>query len=108
LSWEKLARAARRAALHPTPPPHEDQNIQLERNHLPPHAPSQAESMLQRQGGLMRNIDRILQRDPLVQLVQKDNFVGWVYDIDYGTARVMTNDQWKANVLGVPHNAFLV
>jgi hypothetical protein len=34
--------------------------------------------------------------------------MGWIYSIDYDTALVMTNDLWKANVLGVPHNCFLV
>lgn len=56
----------------------------------------------------MQNINQILQSDPLVSLVQKENFVGWVFAIDYDTARVMTNDLWKANALGVPHNCFLV
>jgi hypothetical protein len=53
-------------------------------------------------------MSQILQADPLVRLVQKENFVGWVYGIDYDTAQVMTNDLWKANALGVPHNCFLV
>jgi hypothetical protein len=56
----------------------------------------------------MKNIGVILKGDQLVQLVQEDNFVGWVYQIDYGSARVMTNDLWKANALGVAHNCFLV
>jgi len=55
----------------------------------------------------MLNINTVLQDDPLVRLVQKDNFVGWVYRIDYDTAHVMTNDLWKANALGIPHNSFL-
>jgi len=56
----------------------------------------------------MRNIDRILQGDQLVRLVQKENFIGWVYRIDYDTALLMTNDLWKEKALGVPHNSFLV
>lgn len=56
----------------------------------------------------MENIDAIFREDPLVRLVQPENFVGWVYGIDYGTALVMTNDLWKAKALGVPHNGFLV
>lgn len=56
----------------------------------------------------MQNVDQLLQSDPLVKIVQKDNFIGWVYNIDYDTATVMTNDLWKANALGVPHNCFLV
>lgn len=46
--------------------------------------------------------------DPLVQLAQKENFMGWVYGIDYENALVMTNDLWKARVNGIPHNCFLV
>jgi hypothetical protein len=54
------------------------------------------------------NVGRILESDPHVRLVQKGNFVGWVYRIDYDRALVMTNDLWKAQVLGIPHNSFLL
>ncbi len=58
---------------------------------------------------MMQNIaSEIVKGDPLVKLVQEDNFVGWIYKIDYGTAHVMTNDLWKAKALAVPHNCFLV
>jgi hypothetical protein len=53
-------------------------------------------------------LDRIVKEDAFVKLIQKDNFMGWIYSIDYDTALVMTNDLWKAKVLGVPHNCFLV
>lgn len=53
-------------------------------------------------------IDKVLKSDPLVSLAQKENFVGWVYRIDYEHASVMTNDLWKARVNGIPHNCFLV
>lgn len=53
-------------------------------------------------------IDRVFKSDPLVSLAQKENFVGWVYGIDYEHALVMTNDLWKARVDGIPHNCFLV
>lgn len=56
----------------------------------------------------MLNANKLLQADPLVSLVQKENFVGWVYYIDYDKALVMTNDLWKASALGIPHNSFLV
>lgn len=36
------------------------------------------------------------------------NHVGYVYGIDFQTATVLTNDHWKANVAGIPHNSFLV
>ncbi len=57
---------------------------------------------------IMQNVQQILQSDPLVKLIQKENFVGWIYSIDYDTALVMTNDLWKATALGIPHNCFLV
>lgn len=58
---------------------------------------------------MIQNIaSEMVKGDPLVKLVQEDNFVGWIYKIDYGTAHVMTNDLWKAKALGVPHNCFLV
>jgi len=52
--------------------------------------------------------DRIAGRDRLPQMIQTDNFIGWVYHIDYENAYVMTNDIWKARVNGVPHNSFLL
>lgn len=52
--------------------------------------------------------DRIASNDRLPQMVQADNFVGWIYQIDYENALVMTNDIWKSRVNGVPHNAFLL
>lgn len=57
---------------------------------------------------MLNNINAVLQGDQLVKLVQKPNFIGWVYDIDYDTARIMTNDLWKAQARGVPLNCFLV
>lgn len=56
----------------------------------------------------MQNVNKVLEGDPLVKLVQKQVFVGWVYSIDYDTALVMTNDLWKADAQGVPHNSFLI
>jgi len=52
--------------------------------------------------------NQIQQSHPLAQLTQKKNFVGWVYSIDYQNALVVTNDDWKYKVKGIPHNAFLV
>jgi hypothetical protein len=56
----------------------------------------------------MQNINPILMKDFLPQLIQQENFVGWTYGIDYENALVMTNDLWKARSLGIPHNCFLV
>ena len=44
----------------------------------------------------------------LSNMIQKDHFIGWVYKIDYEKVSVMTNDLWKAQVNGVPHNSFLL
>ncbi len=57
---------------------------------------------------MLNNINKVLQTDPLAQLIQPDNFIGWTYAIDYDTAMIMTNDLWKANVKGIPHNCFLL
>lgn len=38
----------------------------------------------------------------------KTNFVGFTYDLDYETAKVLTNDSWKLKVKGIPHGTFLV
>lgn len=56
----------------------------------------------------MKNIDQLLKQQKLLKLIQAANFVGWVYYIDYGKAHVMTNDLWKAQASGIPHNCFLV
>ncbi len=57
---------------------------------------------------MLNHANQILNQDILTRLVQPDFFVGWTYAIDYETALVMTNDLWKANALGIPHNCFLV
>ena len=56
----------------------------------------------------MQNVNQILEEHPLAKLLQVDNFVGWIYSIDYTSAYVMTNDLWKYKALGIPHNSFLV
>ena len=61
-------------------------------------------------------INDLFPEDPLLGLVKEadllnkpvDNFVGWIYSIDYEQAMVMTNDMFKYNVKGIPHNCFLV
>ena len=49
-------------------------------------------------------LNQIQQSHPLAKLAQKDNFVGWVYSIDYQNALIVTNDEWKYKVKGIPHN----
>ncbi|MCS6992476.1 MAG: DUF87 domain-containing protein [Anaerolineales bacterium] len=56
----------------------------------------------------MQNVNPILATSPLMKLIQPENFIGWVYAIDYEFAHVMTNDLWKYRALGIPHNCFLV
>ena len=56
----------------------------------------------------MSIVNRIKGENALPSLLQTDNFVGWVYGIDYENAQIMTNDLWKARVQGVPHNSFLL
>ncbi|MDX1933139.1 MAG: DUF87 domain-containing protein [Capsulimonadales bacterium] len=57
----------------------------------------------------LRNMGRIVaENHPLFRLIQTENFCGWVYNIDYDWALVMTNDKWKAEALGIPHNSFLI
>ena len=56
----------------------------------------------------MQNVNSILRENFLPKLIQKEYFIGWVYGIDYEHAYVMTNDLWKQQALGIPHNSFLV
>lgn len=54
------------------------------------------------------HINELVTTDKLFQLIQKDNFVGWVFSLDYDNALVITNDAWKYAVKGIPHNSFLL
>lgn len=47
-------------------------------------------------------------KDELLTLVQGENFAGWVYSMDYEKALIITNDKWKNDVKGIPHNSFLL
>lgn len=53
-------------------------------------------------------IESLIENDPLLELIQVENFIGWIYSIDYDSALVVTNDAWKSAVNGIPHNSFLV
>ena len=44
----------------------------------------------------------------LLELVDPHCFVGWIYYIDYKRAFLLTNDLWKHQANGIPHNCFLV
>ncbi len=49
---------------------------------------------------------------PLVELLGDENYrfnhVGYVYNMSFTEAYVLTNDAWKARVNGIPHNSFLL
>ena len=49
-----------------------------------------------------------MQKNPLTQLVQENQFVGWVCQLDYEKAVVLTNDLWKIRASGIPLNCFLL
>ena len=55
----------------------------------------------------MANDENHEREQSLLRLIQKDNFIGWTFSIDYDNALVMTNDIWKAQAKGIPHNCFL-
>ena len=46
--------------------------------------------------------------NPLNQLIQEDQFVGWVCQLDYEKAVILTNDLWKSRASGIPLNCFLL
>lgn len=56
----------------------------------------------------MSIINKIDVENKLLNLIQEDNFIGWVYSINYEKALIVTNDEWKLKVKGIPHNSFLV
>lgn len=56
----------------------------------------------------MSVISKIDIKNDLIDLVQEGNFVGWIYSINYEKALVISNDEWKHNVRGIPHNSFLI
>jgi hypothetical protein len=56
----------------------------------------------------MSNPAQTLSSDPLVRLIQKPQFIGWLGQVDFARALVLTSDVWKAQAKGVPHNGFLL
>ncbi|NDJ27820.1 ATP-binding protein [Campylobacter sp. MIT 12-8780] len=41
-------------------------------------------------------------------IAQEQNFVGYLYEIDYENAKILTNDYYKNQVKGIPHGCFLM
>lgn len=56
----------------------------------------------------MNIIENVVSDNKLCKLIQEQNFVGWIYSINYEKALLMTNDAWKEKVKGIPHNSFLI
>jgi DNA helicase HerA-like ATPase len=55
--------------------------------------------------------DRIMvDTNPLIRILgdYKTSHVGYVYSMNFSDACVLTNDKWKEDVSGIPHNSFLV
>lgn len=53
-------------------------------------------------------LSKIEIKNDLIELVQDNNFIGWIYSINYEKALVISNDEWKHKVRGIPHNSFLI
>lgn len=58
----------------------------------------------------MSILNKIASDSPLAKIVgnAKSNHVGYVYSMNFTEAFVLTNDSWKEQVAGVPHNSFLI
>lgn len=60
------------------------------------------------------NLDNIVNHiNPLLSLIDDGgaydkNHVGYVYQMNFNEAFVLTNDSWKIKVAGIPHNSFLI
>ena len=46
--------------------------------------------------------------DPLAQLLQPNQFIGWTCQLDYEQAVILTSDAWKTQAGGVPQYCFLL
>ena len=55
----------------------------------------------------MQNANQPAQAGPMDGLIQENQFVGWVYQMDYEQALILTRDDWKLRARGVPLNCFL-
>jgi hypothetical protein len=56
----------------------------------------------------MQNANQTPKARPTDGLIQEGQFVGWVYQMDYEQALILTNDTWKLRAKGVPLHCFLV
>lgn len=46
--------------------------------------------------------------DELLKLLNESSVVGFSFDVNYKEICILTNDFWKMNANGIPHNSFLV
>lgn len=54
--------------------------------------------------------NKLSQENELAELLKAsmNRHVGYIYSMDYNGALILTNDAWKDNVGGIPHNSFLI
>lgn len=55
-------------------------------------------------------VNTIMEDNPLAKLLKEhtSRHVGYVYSMNFTHALVLTNDAWKENAGGIPHNCFLI
>ena len=56
----------------------------------------------------MQSAKQTPQAGPMDGLIQEGQFVGWIYQMDYEQALILTCDEWKLRARGVPLHCFLV
>jgi len=59
-------------------------------------------------GALSAGLAKIAQDNPIMDLVKDAVFVGFSVDINYTSITILTNDFWKNEAKGIPHNSFLI
>lgn len=53
-------------------------------------------------------LNDLLKNDKLFSLLNDSNMVGYSINLSYSTMTILTNDYWKKNSKGIPHNSFLI
>ncbi|GAA0716368.1 DUF87 domain-containing protein [Clostridium malenominatum] len=56
----------------------------------------------------MGNFNNILKQDELFSLLIDSNMIGYSINLNYSKMTILTNDFWKRNAKGIPHNSFLI
>lgn len=54
-------------------------------------------------------INKIMRNSDLERIIGNvtERFIGYIYKMNYSEAFLLTNDSWKRNLGGIPHNCFL-